>query len=265
MACAAGTGGRYGKCRESKWWHKPCAHLKEGLAPWCHHHNPTLSLLSAFQYPPHLSHPRDQDNCSCGRAAIHGLNMGSSHNYPDPLHKRTTMHSYSKAQTLSCFTCLALRVPNSRTWSWPEPGHKEPFSSTLFCSSAQFCCCTITVTYGEKPPQCRSPALHSCWTSAPRSSTCHHNMRYFWPKWTQLRICCRKFNKRPLNHSSPDQLQLHNETYVRHPQYVLSPQSKKKFKREWESYDLFMAFAGALKSQFSNSKHIKQNSKCTLM
>lgn len=43
----------------------------------------------------------------------------------------------------------------------------------------------LTATYGEKPPLCSSPALHSYWTTPPRSaakSTCHHNRRYFWPK-----------------------------------------------------------------------------------
>lgn len=101
MTYAAGNSCSYEKCRESTSLHKSYAYLKEGSAPWCRHHNLTLSLVGALQAPPHLPHPCDQGNYSCGRVAVHGLYVVSSHSYPDPSHRRTAMYSYSKPQTVT--------------------------------------------------------------------------------------------------------------------------------------------------------------------
>lgn len=112
---AAGKGCSYKKYRKYVVTQILCLnYLKEGLAPWCHHHNPTLSLLGALQAPPHLPHPCDQGNCSCGRVAVHCLYVVSSHNYPESLHRIAT-HSYSKPQILLSFTYLGLRALSSST------------------------------------------------------------------------------------------------------------------------------------------------------
>lgn len=92
------------KYRESMSWYKFYAYLKEGSAPWCHHHNPNLSLLDGLQACPHLPHPCDQGNCSCWKLAVHGCS--------DLLHKHTATaslkHLHSSLSLLWDFSLVPL-------------------------------------------------------------------------------------------------------------------------------------------------------------
>lgn len=187
----------YENCVKDKCWEMLC-YLKGGSAPWCHHRIPILSQLGALQAPPCLALRCDQGNCSWGAAAVYVLYVASSHSYPHPIHKRSTTHSYSKSQVLSYFINHGLSVLSSNIISWTKADDRVIPSSTKFYSPVRLCYYTFNSSLFWK-------AISSAQLMNGSTSP---QQRPFLTKMITAEDNQKKFNKRPLHHNNPVQIQL---------------------------------------------------------